>query len=145
MPTWTYEENAMLVKIADDYEGHNWAAISAFFPQRSQEACERHYHLCLKQHHEEWLKVSSPIMGAMFLITDEELAAYDAQRVKYAAAYEAQRAKCAAADEAQSAKCAAPDGAQRFELTERDLRFVWGCDDTNLEVSDKMLEFVTGP
>ena len=77
---WTYEENAMLVKIVNDYEGRDWAAISEFFPQRTQEACASHYHACLKQHHAEWLKVSSPIMGAMFLITKEELAAYEAQR-----------------------------------------------------------------
>ena len=76
---WTYEENASLVKIVNDYEGENWAAISEFFPGRSQQACESHYHSCLKENHGYWLQASSTIMAAM-LSTGEELAAYEAQR-----------------------------------------------------------------
>lgn len=76
---WTKEDNAYLVKLVNDYEGKNWAAISEFFPQRSQEACEKHYHSCLEQYHGDWLQASSRIMAAM-LSTDEELAAYKAQR-----------------------------------------------------------------
>ena len=104
---WTHKDNAYLVKIVDDYEGQNWAAISEYFPQRSQQACESHYHSCLRQDHGLWLQqfdasISEQQMQAWLrwqvqqeqertskglaaiLITDEELAAYEAQRAERA-------------------------------------------------------------
>ena len=115
MPTpWTYQENLWLVKIVNDYEGRNWNAISEFFRSlfprgagRSQQACESHYHSCLRQDHGLWLQqfdasISEQQMQAWLrwqvqqeqertskglaaiLITDEELAAYEAQRAERA-------------------------------------------------------------